>query len=33
MKEEFIEFFDTNQAAPTLTERLREFVDTIRSVE
>ena len=29
-KEEFIEFFDTNQATPTLTERLKEFVDTVR---
>ncbi len=29
-KEEFIEFFDTNQATPTLTERLRNWVDTIR---
>lgn len=29
-KKEFIEFFDTNQATPTLTERLRDFVDSIR---
>lgn len=29
-KEEFIEFFDTNQATPTLTERLRNWVDIIR---
>ncbi len=29
-KEAFIEFFDTNQATPTLAERLKEFVDTVR---
>ena len=29
-KEEFIEFFDAKQEIPTLTERLRNWVDTIR---
>lgn len=31
-KDEFIEFFDTSHAIPTLTERLRNWVDTIRGV-
>ena len=29
-KEEFIEFFDVNRETPSLRERLKEFVDTIR---
>lgn len=31
-KEEFIEFFDANQATPNQTERLRDFVDGIRNL-
>ena len=31
-KEEFLEFFDTNQATPNQTERLRDFVDGIRNL-
>lgn len=30
-KEEFIEFFDTNQQIPTLAERLKDWVDSIRN--
>jgi 8-oxo-dGTP pyrophosphatase MutT (NUDIX family) len=29
-KDEFIEFFDTKQEIPTLAERLRDFVDSVR---
>jgi isopentenyldiphosphate isomerase len=31
-KEEFIEFYDTDQSIPTLKERLKDFVDLIRGV-
>lgn len=31
-KEEFIEFYDTEQSIPTLKERLKDFVDLIRGV-